>query len=104
MTAGGQWSPEESFALQLDRDDRLASCRTLFHIPTRADGQPVVYFCGNSLGLAPRTARALVEAEVSAWERLGVDAHFKDETPWYSYHELFRESGARLVGALRALT
>ncbi len=100
MTAGAQWSPEESFALGLDRDDRLASCRTLFHIPTRADGQPVVYFCGNSLGLAPRTARALVEAEVSAWERLGVDAHFKDETPWYSYHELFRESGARLVGAL----
>jgi kynureninase len=100
MTAGARWSPEEAFALELDRDDRLASCRTLFHIPAGADGQPVVYFCGNSLGLAPRTARALVEAEVSAWERLGVDAHFRDETAWYSYHELFRESGARLVGAL----
>ncbi|PYM05383.1 MAG: kynureninase, partial [Candidatus Rokuibacteriota bacterium] len=29
-----------------------------------------------------------------------MDAHFKAESPWYSYHEIFRETGARLVGAL----
>jgi kynureninase len=28
-----------------------------------------------------------------------VDAHFQGQTPWYSYHEVFREIGARLVGA-----
>lgn len=100
MTAEARWSPDESFALRLDRDDPLAACRGRFHIPVRADGHPLIYLCGNSLGLAPKSARALIESEVSAWERLGVDAHFKDESPWYSYHELFRESGARLVGAL----
>src|SRR5205085_464244 len=26
-------------------------------------------------------------------------AHFKDKNPWYSYHELLTEPGARLVGA-----
>jgi kynureninase len=28
-----------------------------------------------------------------------VDAHFEARSPWYSYHERFRDSGARLVGA-----
>src|SRR5205807_4560677 len=30
---------------------------------------------------------------------LGVEGHFRGRSPWYSYHELFREPGARLVGA-----
>src|SRR5262249_26851243 len=29
----------------------------------------------------------------------GVEGHFHGSAPWYSYHELFRETGARLVGA-----
>jgi kynureninase len=41
-----------------------------------------------------------MEQELDAWARQGVDAHFRDRLPWYSYHELFRDSGARLVGAL----
>src|SRR5205823_13872211 len=40
------------------------------------------------------------EQELEDWARLGVEAHFRGRTPWYGYHELFRESGARLVGAL----
>ena len=91
---------DESFARQLDAEDPLAAYRERFHIPRRADGQPVIYFCGNSLGLEPKAARAIIERELDAWERLAVDAHFKAESPWYSYHELFRETGARLVGAL----
>ena len=91
---------DESFALRLDAEDPLAAYRGRFHIPGRADGQPVIYFCGNSLGLEPKAARAIIERELGAWERLAVDAHFKAESPWYSYHEIFRETGARLVGAL----
>ena len=91
---------DESFARQLDAEDPLAAYRERFHIPRRADGQPVIYFCGNSLGLEPKAARAIIERELDAWERLAVDAHFKAESPWYSYHEIFRETGARLVGAL----
>jgi kynureninase len=40
-----------------------------------------------------------VEQELDDWARLGVEGHFHGRTPWYSYHEQFRESGARLVGA-----
>lgn len=92
-------SPDESFALRMDADDPLASFRDQFHIPARLDGPPLIYFCGNSLGLQPKAAARLIEKELDDWARLGVEGHFKEETPWYSYHELFRESGARLVGA-----
>jgi len=89
----------EAFARSLDAQDSLARFRDRFHIPRGADGEPLVYFCGNSLGLMPKAARALVEQELDDWARLAVDAHFDAKTPWYSYHETFREAGARLVGA-----
>jgi kynureninase len=93
-------SPDESYALAMDADDPLGSFRDEFHIPIRADGSPCIYFCGNSLGLQPKAARALIERELEDWARLGVAGHFKKETPWYSYHELVRDSTAKLVGAL----
>lgn len=92
------FQPDEAFARRLDADDPLRSYRDRFLIPCRPDGQPVVYFAGNSLGLQPKSVRADVDQELAAWADLGVDAHFSGKTPWYSYHEVFRESGARLVG------
>jgi kynureninase len=91
--------PDEEFARQLDAVDPLARYREQFHIPRRPDGKPVIYFCGHSLGLQPRAVRGLIEQELDDWANLGVEGHFKERTPWYSYHELFRETGARLVGA-----
>jgi kynureninase len=93
------YQPDEAFAVRLDADDPLARFRDEFLIPQRPDGGPVIYFCGNSLGPQPRLARQLVDEELDAWARLGVGAHFKEPAPWYSYHELFRDAGARLVGA-----
>jgi kynureninase len=93
------YQPDEAFARALDEADPLRSFREQFYIPRRADGRPVVYFCGHSLGLQPKTARAFVEQELDAWARLGVEAHFNGPRPWYSYHENLRDSGARLVGA-----
>ena len=89
----------EGFAVRLDERDPLARHRARFAIPARPDGQPVLYLNGNSLGLMPKTARELVLEELDDWATLGVEAHFKGATPWYSYHEVFRETGARLVGA-----
>lgn len=91
---------DESFAREMDVADPLARWRDGFHLPLRGDGTPAIYFCGNSLGLQPRTVRAAIEQELEDWARLAVDAHFDGRTPWYSYHEVLRESGARLVGAL----
>ncbi len=93
------FAADETCARRLDAIDPLHRYRDEFLIPRRADGQPVVYLCGHSLGLQPRAARALVEQELDDWAALGVDAHFAGRTPWYAYHEVFRETGARLVGA-----
>ncbi len=94
------WQPDEAFARQLDETDPLRGFRDRFHIPRRADGRSQIYLCGHSLGLQPRAARTFVEQELTNWATLGVEAHFQGGSPWYSYHELLRESGARLVGAL----
>jgi kynureninase len=93
------FSAAEDFALQLDRDDSLGAFRERFHIPRGKDGQAVIYFVGNSLGLMPKATRAAVEQELDDWQKLAVDAHLEGRTPWYSYHETVRESAARLVGA-----
>ncbi|UOQ98165.1 kynureninase [Hymenobacter sp. 5317J-9] len=83
----------------LDAADPLASFRQEFHIPPGPDGRPCAYFCGNSLGLQPKAARAAVEQEFDAWERLGVEGHFHGVSPWMHYHETLTEASARLVGA-----
>jgi kynureninase len=91
--------PDEEFAKSLDGEDPLRGFRERFCIPAAPDGQPVVYFCGNSLGLLPAEGRRLAQEELDAWAEFGVDGHFKGRRPWYSYHEQFRDRGARLVGA-----
>jgi kynureninase len=93
------FSADEKFARQLDAEDPLRSFREKFHIPLGKEGQPLIYFAGNSLGLMPKTARQIVEQELDDWAKLAVDAHLKAATPWYSYHETLREPAARLVGA-----
>ncbi|MFN4258058.1 MAG: kynureninase [Gemmataceae bacterium] len=93
------YQPNEAFARQLDAEDPLRSYREQFHVPRSADGAPLIYFCGHSLGLQPKGARPLLEQELEDWAMLGVEGHFHARSPWYSYHELFRETGARLVGA-----
>lgn len=93
------FSPDESFALQLDAEDSLRQFREKFHLPLGQDGKPLIYLAGNSLGLMPKTARSIVEQELDDWAKLAVDAHLKAKTPWYSYHETLREPAARLIGA-----
>ncbi|NOT00602.1 MAG: kynureninase [Phycisphaerales bacterium] len=97
--ATGQTPHDESHALALDASDPLRRFRERFHIPKRPDGSPVTYFAGHSLGLQPKTTAAAIQRELNDWAAMGVDGHFKKETPWYSYHELLREPLARLVGA-----
>ncbi len=88
------YNETEEFARGLDANDALASFRERFHVP-----DDTVYFCGNSLGLQPKTARLMIEQELDDWQNLGVAAHLEGRRPWYSYHEIFAESAARLVGA-----
>ncbi|MDZ4829605.1 MAG: kynureninase [Phycisphaerae bacterium] len=89
----------EAFARHLDSIDELRTHRAHFCVPKRPSGEDAIYLCGNSLGLMPRRARELVDRELDDWAALAVEGHHDAATPWLSYHEIFRDSGARLVGA-----
>ena len=87
-------------AAHLDAADPLARFRREFYLPPNPDGTgECAYFCGNSLGLLPRRARAAVEAEFQSWEQHGVEGHFHGTSPWLHYHETLTAATARLVGA-----
>jgi len=95
MTA---FEPGIDFAAALDSADALARYRRAFDLP-REGSKGLVYLCGHSLGPLPKSARRAVEIELDRWAKLGVEAHFQGEDPWYSYHERFAAPLARLVGA-----
>jgi kynureninase len=83
----------------LDAADPLAPLRARFVLPTGQDGQPLLYFCGHSLGAAPRDARARVLEELDDWEKLGVEGHHAGRRPWIDYAELLVKPLAQLAGA-----
>jgi kynureninase len=86
------------FAKELDDAEGLSSYRNKFHFP-RLHGKEAIYFCGNSLGLQPKSARAMFEQELDDWADYGVEGHFHAKNPWFAYHTFFTESLAKLVGA-----
>ncbi|MDA0195357.1 MAG: kynureninase [Bacteroidetes bacterium] len=86
------------FAVDCDRNDPLKEFRDYFYFPKK-DDKPVIYFCGNSLGLQPKKVRDFFTEEMDNWAEHGVEGHFKGKRPWVDYHKHFRESLGRLVGA-----
>lgn len=89
----------ESFARKMDTQDALKTYREKFYIPKQSNGEDVLYFTGNSLGLQPKTVRAYIEQELKDWETFGVEGHFHAQNPWMPYHEFLTEQMARVVGA-----
>ncbi|HXL97654.1 MAG TPA: hypothetical protein VN925_04715, partial [Steroidobacteraceae bacterium] len=68
-----------------DAADVLAPLRSRFALPRGADGRPLLYFCGHSLGLAPIAARAMIASDIEDWERLGVLGHEHPRSAWIGY-------------------
>lgn len=89
------------FARQMDREDPLQHFRERFLFP-EISGREAIYFCGNSLGLQPKSAEAYLRVELEDWARLGVEGHVQSRHPWLSYHRELAENSARLVGAATA--
>lgn len=81
-----------------DQADSLASFRARFFIPQH-DGQDQNYFCGNSLGLQPKTVQAALQQELDDWARFGVEGHFHAKHPWMPYHLELRDDLASITGA-----
>ena len=87
-----------AFATNLDATDELKDYRNRFHIPS-ANGKSLIYFCGNSLGLQPKSTRAYLEQELTDWQNFGVEGHLHAKNPWLYYHHFLTDATARLVGA-----
>ncbi len=87
------------FAQQLDAQDELKNYRKEFIFPQH-DGNDVIYFTGNSLGLQPSRTKKYVDEVMNDWANLAVEGHFYAEKPWWDYHERFANPLSKIVGAL----
>ena len=87
------------YAKQQDHEDVLSSYRDQFHIPKDTNGNELIYFCGNSLGLQPKSTKSYINQELTDWANLGVEGHTDAKNPWLPYHEFLTEATAKLVGA-----
>jgi len=82
-----------------DQEDTLQSFRSKYHIPINENGKEKIYFCGNSLGLQPKAVSDAVEEELNNWRTKGVDGHFAEPNPWWTYHKRLKGPLAHIVGA-----
>jgi len=86
------------YARDQDNTDTLFSFRERFLFPQH-NGGDVRYFCGNSLGLQPKSVSYLMDRELRDWAKYGVEGHFKAGFPWFSYHHFFAERLGKITGA-----
>ncbi len=86
-------------AIELDNSDPLKEFRDNFYFPHH-EGQPYLYFCGNSLGLQPKNTEKYVLAELEDWQKFGVEGHFHGRHPWVAYHHFLHPIYSELLGAL----
>lgn len=87
------------YARQCDQNDPLKPFRDQFYFPKDAQGNPLLYLCGNSLGLQPKNTASYIQEELNDWANLGVEGHTEGKHPWLPYHEFLTESMAKIVGA-----
>ena len=92
-------TPDAEGARALDASDPLAAFAEEFHHPYDGNGRRLLYLCGHSLGLQPKSAARYVEQELKDWQRLGVLGHHAAARPWIPYHEQAAAPLAGLVGA-----
>jgi kynureninase len=87
------------FARRCDTEDPLSHYRKKFHIPKDKSGEELIYLCGNSLGLQPKTTSEYIGKELEDWANLGVEGHTEAAHPWLPYHEFLAKKMADIVGA-----
>lgn len=88
-----------SFAKAQDEKDSLKGFRNKFYFPKDTQGNPLIYLCGNSLGLQPKQTEKYIKEELEDWANFGVEGHTQAKHPWMPYHEFLTKSMASIVGA-----
>lgn len=86
------------FAQKMDEQDPLKSFRSKFFFP-KVNGKEAIYFCGNSLGLQPKTTQSYIQKELENWADMAVDGHFHGEDAWYHIRKKSKPALAEIVGA-----
>ncbi|AFL83409.1 Kynureninase [Belliella baltica DSM 15883] len=86
------------FAQKMDEKDPLKSFRSKFFFP-KVEDKEAIYFCGNSLGLQPKTTQNYIQKELSNWAEMAVDGHFHGEDAWYHIRKKSKPALAEIVGA-----
>lgn len=86
------------FALKSDKNDVLSTYKNKFYFPQH-NGKDAIYFCGNSLGLQPKTVEQSIQTELSTWREMAVGGYFKGTNPWLTYQDALRNSLGKIVGA-----
>lgn len=87
------------YAAAADAADELHHFRGRFYFPRHLSGH-CLYFCGNSLGLQPKTVHYAIERELHDWQNYAVEGHFHARRPWFDYHKNLTKTLADLAGAL----
>lgn len=89
---------KEDFALKMDQEDPLKEFRSRFLFP-KINGEEAIYFCGNSLGLQPKSVKDYLAKELDNWGELAVDGHFTGEDAWMFIRQKSKPILAEIVGA-----
>jgi kynureninase len=82
----------------MDGEDSLSYLKSSFYFPQHK-GKEVIYFCGNSLGLQPKTVLEAIETELETWRNKAVGGYFGGTNPWLTYHETCIPALTKWVGA-----
>jgi kynureninase len=93
-----QFEANAVFAEKMDREDTLAGFKSRFHFPQH-HGSNVIYFCGNSLGLQPKSVDDAIETELASWREMAVGGYFGGKNPWLTFHQTCIPALAKWVGA-----
>ena len=92
----------KDFSERLDLEDPLARYRENFHIPKSQNGNDVIYFLGNSLGLQPKGAIDAVMEEMEKWRFIAARGHNQGKRPWAVYEKNLNKNLAYIVGGLES--
>jgi kynureninase len=99
MLSTTSFVPSLDFARKMDQVDPLGRFKDLFHFPNKK-GKSVIYCCGNSLGLQPKSVQTYIQRVLNDWATKGVDGHFEGENPWLYARKRSKPALANLLGAL----
>lgn len=89
-----------AFAEKMDDQDPLKKFRKQFYFPQHK-GRKAIYFCGNSLGLQPKTTAKAIRQELKDWKNLAIGGYFNAKNPWLYYHENCKGALADMMGCRR---